>query len=56
MHASLLHELRCRRFSIRAQWDEILRAKPITSPLALPDALVHLFDSTLEEIFTALED
>jgi hypothetical protein len=54
MHESLLCELRSRRFSIRARWETLLRVEPITSPLGLPDALVHLIDSTLDEIFATL--
>jgi hypothetical protein len=56
MQASLLHELVSRRFSIRARWEALLRAEPVTTPLGLPDALVHLIDTTLEEIFVALEN
>lgn len=36
------------------RWEALLRAEPVTSPLALPDALVHLIDTTLEEIFAGL--
>jgi hypothetical protein len=56
MQASLLRELRSRRFSIRSRWEALLRAEPVITPLALPDALVHLLDTTLEEIFTTLAD
>ena len=55
MQASLLRELRCRRFSVRARWETLLRAEPVATPLGLPDALIHLIDSTLEEIFSTLE-
>lgn len=55
MHSSLLRELQQRRFSIRARWEALLRTEPVTSPLAHPDALVHLIDTTLGEIFSALE-
>lgn len=55
MHSSLLREFQQRRFSIRARWEALLRAEPITSPLANPDALAHLIDTTLEEIFSTLE-
>lgn len=55
MHSSLLRELQQRRFSIRARWEALLRAEPVVSPLGHPDALVHLIDTTLEEIFAGLE-
>lgn len=55
MQASLLRELRARRFSIRARWETLLRAEPVATPLGNPDALVHLIDPTLEELFAALE-
>jgi hypothetical protein len=54
MHAALLQELRTRRLSIRTRWGDLLRAEPVSTPLALPDALVHLIDTTLEAIFTTL--
>lgn len=55
MQASLLRQFQTRRFSIRAHWEALLRAAPVTTPLGLPDALVHLMDDTLEEVFAALE-
>jgi hypothetical protein len=56
MQASLLRELRGRRFSVRARWEAVLRAEPVTTPLGLPDTLVHLIDTTLEEIFLVLDN
>jgi hypothetical protein len=56
MQASLLRELVSRRFAIRARWEALLRAEPVTTPLGLPDALVHLIDTTLEEIFASLAE
>lgn len=32
-----------------------MHAEPVTTPLGLPDALVHLIQTTLEEVFTSLE-
>jgi hypothetical protein len=55
MQASLLRELRCRQFSVRARWEALLRTEPVATPLGLPDTLVHLIDTTLEEIFVALD-
>jgi hypothetical protein len=56
MQASLLSELRCRRFSIHGRWEALLRAEPVATPLGLPDTLVHLIDTTLEEILLALDN
>lgn len=41
---------------MRARWEALLRAEPVTTPLGLPDTLVHLIDTTLEEIFVALDN
>jgi len=54
MQEQLVSALRTRRPKIRAQWEALLRAEPVNSPLGNPDALVHLIDWTLDEIFTAL--
>lgn len=48
--------LRARRADIRAQWEALLRAEPVTTPLGHPDALMHLIDWTLDEIFSVLGD
>ena len=56
MQDSLLRELHSRRFSVRARWEALLRAEPVTSPLGHPDALVHLIGTTLDEILTTLEN
>ena len=55
MQASLLRDLRSRRFSIRTRWEALLHAEPVLTPLGLPDTLVHLIDTTLEEILVTLE-
>jgi hypothetical protein len=55
MQASLLRQFQGRRFSIRARWEALLRAEPVATPLGLPDALVHLIEGTLEEIFATLD-
>ena len=54
MRETLVNALRTRRPTVRAQWEALLRAEPVNSPLGNPDALVHLIDWTLDEIFTAL--
>lgn len=45
--------LRARRPAIRAHWEALLRTEPVLTPLGNPDALVHLIDWTLDEIFAA---
>ncbi len=54
MRESLVSALRIRRPTVRGQWEALLRAEKVSSPLGNPDALVHLIDWTLDEIFTAL--
>lgn len=54
MDTALLREFRARHLSIRTRWVDLLRAEPVSTPLALPDALVHLMDTTLETIFAGL--
>lgn len=54
MHETLWLELQARRFAIRKRWEALLRAEPIATPLGHPDSLVHLIDSTLDEIFSTL--
>jgi hypothetical protein len=44
-----------RRPQIHARWEALLRAEKATTPLANPDALVHLIDWTLDEIFRTLQ-
>lgn len=53
MQEGMVNALRTQRPAIRASWDALLRAEPINSPLGNPDALVHLIDWTLDEIFAA---
>lgn len=54
MQTELLGRLRERRDRVRVQWEALLRAEPVTTPLGDPDALVHLIDWSLDEIFSAL--
>jgi hypothetical protein len=51
----ILRDLRARRAEIRNQWETLLRLERASSPLAQPDTLVHLLDTTLDEIFRDLE-
>jgi hypothetical protein len=54
MHESFLHDLRARRAEIHARWEALLRTERVNTPLANPDALVHLIDWTLDQILAGL--
>lgn len=54
MQENLVHALRSQLPQIRARWEALLHAEPVNTPLANPDALVHLLDWTMAEIFRAL--
>ena len=54
MQSNLLGALRARQPELRARWAELLRVEPVNTPLAHPDALAHLIDWTLTEIFKIL--
>lgn len=54
MQELLVTALRSRRPAIRSHWEALLRAEPVTTPLGNPDALIHLIEWTLDEIFVAL--
>lgn len=54
MQPELVDALRNRRPDIRARWAALLHAEPVNTPLANPNALVHLVDWTLDEIFRGL--
>lgn len=54
MQSELLSALRARHLEIRSRWAELLRVEPVNTPLAHPEALAHLIDWTLEEIFHEL--
>ena len=54
MQDGLVNALRSQRAQIRARWDDLLHVERAKTPLANPDALVHLLDWTLDEIFRAL--
>jgi len=56
MQESLLTSLCAQRPAIHARWDTLLRTERVTSPLAYPDALVHLIEWALDQIFAALRD
>ena len=54
MQSHLLSALRAQHQQIRARWTALLHVEPVSTPLANPDALVHLLDWTLEEIYRGL--
>lgn len=55
MQESMVAALRARRPQIRARWEDLLRVERASSPLANPDALVHLLDWTLDEFFRTVQ-
>lgn len=50
MHESFLRALTLHRPTLRARWENLLRAERINSPLANPDTLVFLMDYTLDRL------
>lgn len=54
MQTGLLVELRAREAEIHGRWAELLRIEPVNTPLAHPDALAHLIEWTLADIFREL--
>jgi hypothetical protein len=54
MQESLVNSLRFHTPQIHARWEALLRIEPVTTPLGYPDALAHLIDWTMEEIFSGL--
>lgn len=54
MHDRMLQTLQGLRPAVLSRWEELLRAAPVTTPLANPDALVYLMDWTLDRFFDAL--
>jgi hypothetical protein len=54
MQSPLLSALRAQHAGIRARWAALLHVEPVSTPLANPDALVHLIDWSLKEVFRGL--
>ncbi len=50
----VMRALAAHRPEVRANWENLLRLERASSPLANPDTLVHLLDTTLDEIFKDL--
>jgi hypothetical protein len=55
VQAALLQALARRAPAIRARWADLLRAEPASSPLANPEALVHLIEWTLRAVLRRLQ-
>ena len=55
MLAAFAEELRAKRATIKEAWEKRLRRESVTSPLANPDTLVMMMDSTLDEFFSTVE-
>ncbi|HVW22154.1 MAG TPA: cytochrome c [Opitutaceae bacterium] len=54
MQPCILQHLRERRTAIKREWLTLLRAEPVATPLGNPEALAHLIDRTLDEVFAEL--
>jgi len=54
MEPALVRTLQDHQPHIRKRWETLLRTELVNTPLANPDLLVPLFDSTLDEVFNAL--
>lgn len=54
MHETILRTLQGLRPSLLVRWETLLRAEPVTSPLANPDALVYLMNWSLDRFFHEL--
>lgn len=54
MHDGMLRILQGLRPTILQRWEVLLRAQPVTSPLANPDSLVYLMDWTIDRVFAVL--
>lgn len=54
MHDNLLRTLQSLRPTILERWEALLRAEPVTSPLANPDSLVYLMTWTLDRFCATL--
>lgn len=53
MTPHLLRKLSARNAAICERWEALLRIEPVRTPLANPDALVHLIRTTVSEILRA---
>jgi hypothetical protein len=51
MNERCLRALQARRPTLTCQWEALLHAAPVNSPLGHPDTLVHLMERTLDQVF-----
>jgi|GEM_PF-807860 len=54
MDEDLRRRLRAHRPAIRREWEALLRAEPVATPLANPDVLSHLINRTLNVVLGSL--
>lgn len=54
MQPKFQRSLQACRAEIRHTWEGLLRIERVNTPLANPDTLVHMLDSSLDEIFQAM--
>jgi len=54
MLTDCVHALEARRKEVRLRWEDLLRTERANSPLANPDTLVYLIDSTFNSIIQEL--
>jgi len=54
MKENVIRVLSRRRHEIHQRWEALLRLERVTTPLANPDALVHMIDWTLDRVFKEL--
>jgi len=50
----MLGALQAQRAEIHSRWETLLRIEPASTPLALPDTMVHHIGPTLDEVFKGL--
>jgi len=55
MQPMVLNQLCARRAEILKTWTALLWVEPVTTPMAEPHLLAHLFEQTLDRIFTRLK-
>lgn len=54
MNERCLRALQARRPTLTYQWEALLHAAPVISPLGHPDTLIHMMERTLDQIFHEL--
>ena len=54
MDEPVIRRLQELRPALKRRWEELLRAEPVSSPLANPDTLIYLMDQTLDQLLSLL--